>query len=89
VVYVHVSEEALTAGTGVARVEEVGPVLLGRLGALLGDQCTISLKPVIDLPVGHTPVDSYDPGTAPRTAATPKPGRCVPLRRRGEPPGRP
>ena len=60
VVYVHVSAEALTAGTGVARVEDVGPVLLGRLRSLLGDLCTINLKPVIDLPAGHIPVDCYE-----------------------------
>ena len=60
VVYVHLSEEALTAGRGLARVEQVGPVLLHRLRSLLGDHCTISLKPVIDLPAGHTPVDSYE-----------------------------
>jgi hypothetical protein len=60
VVYVHLSQEALTTGTGVARVEDVGPVLLGRLRTLLRDQCTISLKPVIDLPAGHTPVDCYE-----------------------------
>ena len=59
-IYVHLSAEALTAGTGVARVEDVGPVLLGRLRMLLGDRCKISLKPVIDLPAGHTPVDSYE-----------------------------
>jgi hypothetical protein len=57
---VHLSEEALGGGLGVARVEDVGPVLLNRLHALLGDHCTISLKPVIDLPAGHTPVDSYE-----------------------------
>jgi hypothetical protein len=60
VVYVHLSEEALTAGTGVARVEDVGPVLLGRLRDLIGDRLKISLKPVIDLPAGHTPVDCYE-----------------------------
>jgi hypothetical protein len=60
IIYVHLSEEAVRAGTGVARVEEVGPVLLHRLRTLLGDHCTISLKPVIDLPAGHTPVDSYE-----------------------------
>jgi hypothetical protein len=60
VVYVHLSEEALTARSGVARVEDVGPVLLSRLRALLGDHCSISLKPVIDLPAGHTPVDGYE-----------------------------
>jgi hypothetical protein len=28
--------------------------------SLLGDRCTINLKPVIDLPAGHIPVDSYE-----------------------------
>ena len=60
VIYVHLSEEALSGGSGVARVEEVGPVLLCRLRFLLGDRCGISLKPVIDLPAGHIPVDSYE-----------------------------
>jgi hypothetical protein len=60
IVYVHLSEEALSAGTGVARVEDVGPVLLSRLHAILGDHCSINLKPVIDLPAGHTPVDAYE-----------------------------
>jgi Domain of unknown function (DUF222) len=59
-VYVHLSAEALTAGTGIARVEDVGPVLLSRLRLLLGDLCTINLKPVIDLPAGRTPVDCYE-----------------------------
>jgi hypothetical protein len=60
VVYVHLSSEALTDGSGVVRVEDVGPVLLGRLRSVLGDRCMINLKPVIDLPAGHTPVDSYE-----------------------------
>ena len=60
VVYVHLSAEALAAGTGIARVEDVGPILLSRLRLLLGDLCTINLKPVIDLPAGHTPVDAYE-----------------------------
>jgi hypothetical protein len=60
VIYVHLSEEAVTAGTGVARVEDVGPVLLSRLRMMLGDRCGISLKPVIDLPAGHTAVDCYE-----------------------------
>ena len=60
IIYVHLSEEALTAGNGVARAEDVGPVLLTRLRTLLGQRCTINLKPVIDLPAGHTPVDSYE-----------------------------
>ena len=60
VVFIHLSEEAVRAGTGLARVEEVGPLLLHRLRSLLGEHCTINLKPVIDLPAGHTPVDSYE-----------------------------
>jgi hypothetical protein len=60
VIYVHLREEALSVGRGVARVEDVGPVVLGRLRLLLGDKCSISLKPVIDLPAGHIPVDSYE-----------------------------
>jgi hypothetical protein len=60
VVYVHLSAEALTAGSGVARVEDVGPVLLRQLRILLGDRCNINVKPVIDLSAGHTPVDSYE-----------------------------
>jgi hypothetical protein len=39
---------------------KTSPVLLNRLHALLGDHCTINLKPVIDLPAGHTPVDSHE-----------------------------
>jgi hypothetical protein len=35
-------------------------VLLSRLHSLLGDHCRISLKPVIDLPAGHIPVDAYE-----------------------------
>jgi len=35
-------------------------MLPNRLPAPLGDHCTINLKPVIDLPAGHTPVDSYE-----------------------------
>jgi hypothetical protein len=60
VVYVHLSQEALTTGRGVARVEEVGPILVDRLHTLLGEHYTISLKPVIDLPAGHIPVDNYE-----------------------------
>ena len=59
VLYVHLSQEALTAGAGVVRVEDVGPVLLGRLRNLLAERCRISVKPVIDLPAGHIPVDCY------------------------------
>jgi len=48
VVYVHLHESSLLAGEGVARVEAFGPVLVSRLGELLG-HARIDLKPVIDL----------------------------------------
>jgi hypothetical protein len=60
IVYVHLSAEALTAGTGIARVEGVGPIVLSRLQMLLGGHCQINLKPVIDLPAGHIPIDCYE-----------------------------
>ena len=60
VIYIHLSEEAVRAGSGIARVEDVGPVLLSQLHTLLGEQCSINLKPVIDLPAGHTPIDCYE-----------------------------
>ena len=60
VIYVHLAAEALMAGTGICRVEDVGPVVLSQLRTLLGTRCTINLKPVIDLPAGHIPIDSYE-----------------------------
>jgi Domain of unknown function (DUF222) len=60
VVYIHLSKAALTAGRGVARVEDIGPVLMTRLRGLLGDRCQILLKPVIDLNDTPTPVDAYE-----------------------------
>ena len=60
VVYVHLSEEALRAGTGVARVEDMGPVLLSRLRQVLGTRCQIQLKPVINVNDQPAPVDSYE-----------------------------
>ncbi len=60
IVYVHVSEEALRAGTGVTRVDDIGPVLLTRLRQVLGTSCQIQLKPVINLNDNPAPVDSYE-----------------------------
>ncbi len=46
--YVHLTDRTLATGNGVLRVEELGPLLAGQLGELLGhDQ--IVVKPVIDL----------------------------------------
>ena len=60
IVYVHVSEEALRAGTGVTRIDDMGPVLLTRLRQVLGTRCQIQLKPVINLNDTPAPVDSYE-----------------------------
>jgi hypothetical protein len=60
VIYLHVAAEALIAGTGICRIENVGPVMLGQLSTVLGENCSISLKPVIDLPAGHIPLDCYE-----------------------------
>jgi hypothetical protein len=62
--YVHLTDDAVLTGRGVARVERVGPVTLDRVRDwLTGAQ--VSLKPVIDL-ADQTPVDSYQ--TPPRLA---------------------
>ncbi|TCN41994.1 uncharacterized protein DUF222 [Kribbella orskensis] len=57
-IYVHITDETLLAGGGVARVERFGPVLAARLEELLGhDQ--IVVKPVIDLN-DRLSVDAYE-----------------------------
>jgi hypothetical protein len=47
-VYVHITDQTLLDGGGVARVERFGPVLAARLEELLGHG-QIIIKPVIDL----------------------------------------
>ena len=34
--------------------------MLGQLSTVLGENCSIRLTPVIDLPAGHIPLDSYE-----------------------------
>ena len=60
VLYVHLSQHALTAGQGVARLENHGPILLSRLRQILGDHTQLVLTPVIDLTDTPTPVDAYE-----------------------------
>ncbi|MFC5264226.1 hypothetical protein ACFPJ1_19120 [Kribbella qitaiheensis] len=57
-VYVHITDETLLAGGGVARVERFGPVFAARLEELLGHD-RIVVKPVIDLN-GKVGVDAYE-----------------------------
>jgi hypothetical protein len=57
-IYVHVSAEAITAGFGVARIEEVGPVALAAIRELLGHH-SVTIKPVVDLTASAS-VDRYE-----------------------------
>ncbi|SDT21237.1 hypothetical protein [Microlunatus soli] len=57
--YVHIAKETLDTGLGVTRVEDIGPMISSLVADWLG-HCNITLKPVIDLTVDMTPVDSYE-----------------------------
>ncbi|WP_427893976.1 hypothetical protein ACQHIV_12830 [Kribbella sp. GL6] len=56
--YVHLTDKTLAAGTGVLRVEGLGPLLASQLGELLGHDRVV-VKPVIDLH-DQVSVDSYE-----------------------------
>jgi hypothetical protein len=58
VVHVHLHQTALERAEGVARVEEVGPLLLDELTGLLG-HARVTLAPVIDLATTVS-VNSYE-----------------------------
>ncbi|MFY9914717.1 MAG: DUF222 domain-containing protein [Nocardioidaceae bacterium] len=54
--YVHLTDEALVTGQGVARVEQIGPVTLDRVRSWLG-HANVTVKSVIDLN-DQVPVDA-------------------------------
>ncbi|MGH3371398.1 MAG: HNH endonuclease signature motif containing protein, partial [Nocardioidaceae bacterium] len=56
--YVHLTDHTLATGEGVLRVENLGPMLAGQLGELLGHN-KIVVKPVIDLN-DRISVDAYE-----------------------------
>jgi hypothetical protein len=58
IAYVHLTDQNLTTGQGVMRVEQHGPMLASRLSELLGHN-QIVVKPVIDLN-DHISVDAYE-----------------------------
>jgi hypothetical protein len=58
VLYVHLSDEAIAGGAGVARVEDVGPVTADQVRQWLG-HCHVTVKPVIDV-AGQVSADSYE-----------------------------
>jgi hypothetical protein len=66
VLYVHLTDDALRAKSGVARVEGIGPVVAGRAREWLG-RCDVAVKPVLDL-AGVAPVDGYEVPDAMREA---------------------
>lgn len=60
VLYVHVSSEALAAGAGAVRFEDVGPVTVAQVRRwLAATGCDIRVQPVIDL-ADETAVDAYE-----------------------------
>ncbi len=60
-IVVHVSAESLECDSGPARVEGVGPLVLGQVRRwLAGADCAVSLRPVIDLRAESLPVDAYE-----------------------------
>ncbi len=56
--YVHLTDQALVTGRGVARVEQVGPVTVDRVKTWLSG-ANVVVKPVIDLNQ-QIPVDAYE-----------------------------
>ena len=80
VVHVHLHQEVLDDGDGVARVEEVGPTLLVELTQLLG-HARVSLAPVIDLNETIS-VNGYEHPKRSRPAPAPHPRRRLPPRPR-------
>ncbi|TDO43177.1 hypothetical protein EV643_119110 [Kribbella sp. VKM Ac-2527] len=58
VVYVHLTDQTLATGTGVLRVENLGPLLADQLAELIGHRPYV-VKPVIDLN-RNISVDAYE-----------------------------
>ncbi len=60
VLHVHLTRDALTTGTGVARIEGVGPVTVSEVQRFLGTRhVRIQVRPVFD-PAAVSPVDAYE-----------------------------
>jgi hypothetical protein len=58
VLYLHLTDQALRTGTGMARCEDVGPVILDQVKTWLANS-QVTVKPVIDL-AQLAPVDGYE-----------------------------
>ncbi len=58
---VHVSAETLALGTGPARLEGVGTLVLGQVRRWLTDTgCRVTIRPVVDLRAELAPLDGYE-----------------------------
>lgn len=55
---IHLSDDTLTTGAGIARCEQLGPLAIGQLRALLTN-ARVQVQPVFN-PNGIAPVDSYE-----------------------------
>lgn len=58
--FVHLSVEALRAGCGVARMEEVGSLTLAQVRRFFGADTKLTVRPVIDLQAAMAPADGYE-----------------------------
>ncbi|MGH3510294.1 MAG: hypothetical protein ACRDPI_08705 [Nocardioidaceae bacterium] len=56
-VYVHLHPDTLTTGTGVARIEQIGPIVAGQVREWLAHS-HVTVRPVLD-PAGTPPADCY------------------------------
>jgi hypothetical protein len=78
VLHVHVSTETLQAGTGICRVEGIGPVILEQARSWLGSGVRLQLQPVIDA-TDVTAVDAYEVPVRMREAVLARsPASCFP-----------
>jgi hypothetical protein len=78
VLHVHVSNETLQAGTGICRVEGIGPVILDQVRSWLGSGVRLHLQPVIDAN-DLTAVDAYEVPDRMREAVLARsPASCFP-----------
>ena len=60
VLYFHLSDDALAAGSGVVRPEHGNPLTLGQLHAFLADTgCAVTVRPVVD-PADTAPIDGCE-----------------------------
>ncbi|QGN35213.1 hypothetical protein [Microlunatus sp. Gsoil 973] len=78
VLHVHVSAESLRAGSGICRVEGIGPVILDQARCWLGSGVRVKLQPVIDAS-DLTAVDAYEVPSRMREALLARsPASCFP-----------